>query len=79
MRAARPAVTEGAVLRDLHLPGSKAMVGGLHLQYSGELEAEAADHQAITPRNLALLASSRFVHPTIRYEPEPHYLYNLLN
>ena len=32
--------------------------------------------EEIIPRNLTLLDSSRFVHPTIRSKPEPHYLYS---
>ncbi len=48
----------------------------LTIDYNGELPAEAVDHQTIVPRTLSLLDSSRFVHPTIRFGPQPHYLYS---
>ncbi len=78
----------GGRLFPLRTPGQNAMILNLPsrvaagdtftlmVEYSGELSAEAADHQAIIPRNLTLLDSSRFVHPTIRSEPEPHYIYS---
>ena len=51
----------------------------LTVEYEGELPAEQADHQAVVPRTLALLNSSRLGLPTIRTEPEPHYLYSSLS
>ena len=73
-----PLRTPGQNTMILNLP-SRVAAGDtitLTVEYSGELPAEVADHQAIIPRNLALLDSSRFVHPTIRSGPEPHYLYS---
>ena len=77
--------TPGQNTMILNLP-SRVAAGDtftLTVEYSGELAAETADHQAIIPRNLnTLLNSSRFVptfgfpYPTIRLQPEPHYLYS---
>ncbi len=73
-----PLRTPGQNTMILNLP-SRVAAGDtftLTVEYSGELAAETADHQAIILRNLTLLDSSRFVHPTIRSEPEPHYIYS---
>ncbi|MBU22065.1 MAG: hypothetical protein CL476_03025 [Acidobacteria bacterium] len=73
-----PLRTPGQNTMILNLP-SRVPAGDtftLTVDYNGELPAEAVDHQAIVPRDLSLLESSRFVHPTIRSGPEPHYLYS---
>ena len=51
----------------------------LTVDYSGELPAEAADHQPVVPRSISLIDSSRLLQQTMfqpRSEPEPHYLYS---
>lgn len=73
-----PIRTPGQNTMILNLPESIAAGDEvtLTIDYRGELPAEAVDHQSIVPRNLSLLDSSRFVHPTIRSGPQPHYLYS---
>ena len=73
-----PIRTPGQNTMILHLPETIAAGDEvtLTIDYNGELPAEAVDHQTIVPRNLSLLESSRFVHPTIRSGPQPHYLYS---
>ena len=78
-------------LMPLRTPGQDSMIMNLPervdagtqftltVEYEGELAAEQADHQAVVPRTLALLDSSRAGLPTIRTEPEPHYLYSSLS
>lgn len=73
-----PIRTQGQNTMILNLPARVAAgdTFTLTVDYKGELPAEAVDHQAVVPRNLTFLDSSRFVHPTIRSMPEPHYLYS---
>ena len=71
----------------LRMPGQNSMILNLPevvpagteftltVQYEGQVPAEQADHQMILPRITSLLSSSQSIHPTIRSEPEPHYLY----